>query len=89
MGATQLLINFVGCNATPAQIREQNRDVLDSTTRTYKITGTSESFGSYAHPVRWTMTAADVIVGGKEHYIENITAWSRSILESLRESGNL
>jgi hypothetical protein len=89
MGAMQLLNNFLGYNATPAQMRAQNRDLLNSAARTYKITGTAESFGRYAHPVRWTMTATDVITGGKDHYIENITAWARSILESLRESGNL
>jgi hypothetical protein len=35
------------------------------------------------------MTASDVIAGGMDRYVDNVTAWAGKILETLRSSGNL
>lgn len=87
--AKGMLVDFLERGVTPQQMRGKLRDAVDSGKRTHKITGTPESHGSYAHPVAWTMTAADVVAGGAEHYVENVEAWALSILDALRASGNL
>jgi hypothetical protein len=45
--------------------------------------------GAYTYPVTWTMTARDVVAGGIDQYIENVEAWSQSILKSLQATNNI
>ena len=78
-----LLSDFLERGITPEQARMPNRSVLNSSTRTWKITGTPASHGSYDNPMAWTMTAVDVIVGGKVNYCDNVKTWARSVLEAL------
>jgi hypothetical protein len=87
-GAQWQLITFVEQGATIQEMRQQIGKVVDSGGRKFKIKGTPESHGEYAHPVRWTMTVADVIAGGMDAYYNSVRAWARSILADLRESGN-
>lgn len=84
-----LLVDFVARGVTPQQVRQRDRDKVDSSKRAFKIKGTPESHGAYAHPVAWTMRAADVVAGGAEHYVENVRAWSQSVYDDLVRSGNL
>jgi hypothetical protein len=88
-GAKGLLVDFVERGLTPQQVRQRDRVKLDSGNRTYKIKATPESRGSYANPVPWTMTAADIVAGGVDRYCDNVRAWARSIYEALEASGNL
>ncbi len=88
-GAQQQLIDFLEGGVTPQRMRRQMRDKVDSGKRTYKIAGTPQHHGSYAHPVAWTLRAADVVAGGADHYVANVEAWARSILTALRLSDNL
>jgi hypothetical protein len=85
----RLLVDFLERGLTTEQVRERNRDRLDSGKRTFKIKGTPGSQGSYDHPVTWMMRAADVTAGGAAAYIGNVEAWARAVLVGLRESGNL
>jgi hypothetical protein len=87
--AKGLLIQFFEEGVTPQEVRKKNSAALDSGTRKFKIAGTPESYGKYAHPVQWTMTAADVVAGGMDNFYANVEKWADSILKSLRESGNL
>ena len=82
-----LLTDFVQNGLTTEGARSANRAVLDSGNRNIKITGTAEAFGAFAHPVKWSMTAADVVSNGKERYIESVQAWARTVLGSLSASG--
>jgi len=82
----RLLYDFIDGEKTPGEVRRQERTQVDSGKRFWKIKGTPESHGAYPHPVHWEMTARDVIVGGPENYEENVKAWARSLLKSLRES---
>jgi len=84
-----LLKEFVALGTSPAEIRQRSRDKVDSGKRNWKIKGTPAARGSYPHPVRWQMTAADVVRGGMENYIENVEAWARLVWEQLQTSGNL
>ena len=87
--AKGLLVDFVERGVTPQQARQQRRDQVDSGKRQFKIAGTPESHGSYDPPIRWMMTAADVVAGGTEHYVENVTAWAQSIYETLKAAHQL
>lgn len=87
--AKGLLVDFLERGLTPAQVRTRNRSRVDSGKRTFRITGTPEHHGAYTHPVAWTMTASDVVAGGLDTFVDNVRVWARSILDALRESGNL
>ncbi len=82
--AKGLLVDFVARGITPQQARQQRRDQVDSGQRTFKIVGTPELHGRYDPPVAWTLTTTDVIAGGTDHYVENVTAWAQSIYDSLQ-----
>lgn len=83
------LARFLEEGVTPQALRREMHPMMDSGKRNFKITGTPESHGAYAHPVVWTMTVHDVVQGGPDHYYANVRAWAESILQSLRASGNL
>ena len=84
--AKELLVEFLERGASPDDARRRNRARLDSGRRGWKITGTPESHGSYDPPVQWTMTAADVLAGGRDSYCESVKAWAKSILHALKGS---
>lgn len=79
-----LLEDFVVRGVTPAEVRQRDRDKVDSGKRDFKIAGRPGLQGAYPHPILWTMTAADVVAGGADNYIENVRAWARSVYESLK-----
>lgn len=82
--ARRLLVEFVEHKTSPAEVRQRNRDVADSSKRKWKITGTPTSHGAYDHAVVWTMTAADVVAGGSKNYCDNVRAWAQSIHATLK-----
>ncbi|GCE21585.1 DUF5946 family protein [Dictyobacter kobayashii] len=86
--AIQLLQKFVEQDVTPQGVRQENREVVNSNKRTWKITATPTSYGVYAHPVQWRMTAADVVAGGEDNYCESVRTWARLMNEDLKASGN-
>ena len=82
--ARRLLVEFVVHGRTPGEIRKRNRARLDSSQRNWKIKGTPASYGTYDPPIRWTMTAADVIAGGADSYCGNVRAWAQSLQTALK-----
>lgn len=84
-----LLVEFVQNGVSPPEMRRRQRDQVDSGNRKWNITGRPGSFGVYQHPVRWRMTAADVVAGGIDNYRENTRRWAQTILEDLRAAHNL
>jgi hypothetical protein len=84
-----MLVQFVEGDVTPQEMRKRNSKIVDSSVRKYKIAGTPESHGQYAHLVQWTITAADVVAAGMDRYYESVRAWAQSVLQALRDSGNL
>ena len=88
-GAIRLLDDFVGRGLTPEQVRKYNQVIVDSSQRTWKITGRPGSQGAYDRPVHWTMTAANGIENGIGDYCESVRAWARSMYESLKSAGLL
>jgi len=87
--AKWLLVKFLEHGTTPAEVRQRIRDRVNSSQRAWTITSRPDSHGSYAHPVSWTMTAASVVAGGAENYVDNVRAWAQSVYESLKSSENL
>jgi hypothetical protein len=87
--AERLLVLFLEEGLTPQQVRKRTGKAVDSGTRPYKIKGTPAAYGTYVHPIHWTMTVADVTGAGPENYYARVRAWADSVLKSLRESGNL
>jgi uncharacterized protein DUF5946 len=88
-GARQLLLDFLERGKTPQNVRAQNRGRLNSANRQWTIKGTPELHAYYVHPVRWTMTVADVVAGGPDDYCEHVRTWAASILAALKTSQNL
>ena len=88
-GAKRLLVDFLVRGITPEEVRRRDRAAMDSGKRKFKIKGIPASHGAYNHPVHWTMTAVDVTAGGMERYRDNVKAWARSVLETLKASGNM
>jgi hypothetical protein len=86
--ALYLLAEFLERGLTPAEVRKRSRARVDSSRRRWKIKGTSDSPGRYEQPIRWTMTAAEVVAAGSNRYCNQVKAWAQSILESLRASEN-
>ena len=88
-GAKHLLANFVEQGVAPAEARRRQRSTVDSGKRSWKITGTPTSYGTYFHPIHWPITVADVAADTVDHYSDKVQAWAHASLEALKASGNL
>lgn len=84
-----LLIAFVQDSVSTEEIRRRNKNRVDSGKRDWKIKATAVSKGAYANPVEWVMSAADVIAGGSDSYVENVRKWAQLALETLKASENI
>jgi hypothetical protein len=74
-----LLRQFLVENKSPATIRRQIRDTVDSGKRTF--TFTSKDGVPVIDKTTWTKTILDVRTENADVYCEDITAWARSVLE--------
>jgi hypothetical protein len=74
-----LLREFLIENKPPAYIRKQNRDLVDSGKRTFKIK--SKTGIPVINKTTWSKTILDVRAENAEIYCEDVTAWARSVLE--------
>lgn len=85
--AIHLLVDFLEGGVTPLQARQRNRWRVDSGRRDWKIKGGTAGPASYATPMRWEMTAVDVVQAGVEKYCEQVRLWARATLDALRLNG--
>lgn len=83
--AIKLLVDFIENDVKPQTVVKHERARVDSSRRIWKIKGTPASPGVYPRPVHWSMTAADVIAGGRNNYCENVNLWARSVLKAIKE----
>lgn len=79
----ELLKEFLVENKPPAFIRKQNKDLVDSGKRKFKITS-KDGLPKINHTT-WTKTILDVRMKNAEVYCEDVTAWARSVLEEAEE----
>ena len=84
-GARVLLIDFVARGLSPAEVRRRDGARMQSGRRDYRIKGTPERHGVYDPPVRWTMTARDVVAAGPDAYYASVRAWAKSVHAVLRD----
>ncbi len=74
-----LLREFLIDNKSPAFIRKQNKDIVDSGKRKFKIK--SRDGLPVINKSTWTKTILDVRMEKAEVYCADVTAWARSVLD--------
>ena len=74
-----LLREFLVENKPPAYIRQQNKDIVDSGKRKFKIK--SRDGKPVINKTAWRKTILDIRAENASVYREDITAWARSVLE--------
>ncbi len=75
----ELLREFLVENKPPAFIRKQNRDLVDSGKRTFKIK--SRDGKPVINKTSWSKTILDVRTENAEVYCVDVNAWAKSVLE--------
>ena len=82
-----LLREFLVENKPPAYIRKQNKDIVDSGKRKFKIK--SKTGIPVINKTNWTKTILDVRSENAEVYCDDINAWAMSVLEEaeIQERG--
>ena len=75
----ELLREFLIENKPPAFVRKQNKDLVDSGKRTFKIK--SRDGKPVISKTAWTKTILDVRTENAEVYCEDINAWAKAVLE--------
>lgn len=74
-----LLREFLVEKKPPAFIRKQNKDLVDSGKRTFKIKSTDGK--PVISKTSWTKTILDIRMENARDYCEDVTAWAKSVLE--------
>jgi hypothetical protein len=74
-----LLREFLVENKSPAFIRKQNKDLVDSGKRTFKFK--SKDGKPVIDKTTWKKTILDVHIENAQVYCEDVTAWAWSVLE--------
>ena len=74
----ELLREFLVENKPPAFIRKQNRDLVDSGKRTFKIK--SRDGKPVINKNSWSKTILDVRTENVEVYCTDVNSWARSVL---------
>ena len=77
-----LLHEFLVENKPPQFIRKQNRDLVDSGKRKFKIK--SKDGLPVINKSKWEKTILDVRTENAEVYCADITAWARAVLEDAK-----
>ena len=78
-----LLRVFLVENKPPAFIRKQNKDLVDSGKRKFKIT--SKDGLPVINKSTWAKTILDVRAENAEVYCVDVSAWARSVLEDAQK----
>ena len=78
-----LLKEFLVEKKTPATIRKQIKDTVDSGKRTFKFK--SKTGVPVIDKTTWQKTILDVRAENAEVYREDISAWARSVLEETEK----
>ena len=76
-----LLKEFLVENKSPAFIRKQNKDLVDSGKRKFKIA--SKDGRPVISKTTWTKTILDVQVDSAQVYCDDVIVWARSALKDV------
>jgi hypothetical protein len=77
-----LLKEFLLENKSPAFVRKQTEDLVDSGKRTFKIKSTDGV--PVINKATWKKTIMDIRMDNAENYCANVRAWARSVLEDAK-----
>lgn len=77
-----LLKEFLVENKPPAFIRKQNKALVESGKRTFKIKSTDGK--AVISKTTWMKTILDVRMEDAEDYRDDVTTWARSVLEDAQ-----
>ncbi|MBI5951536.1 MAG: hypothetical protein HY865_07745 [Chloroflexi bacterium] len=78
-----LLREFLVEDKPPQYVRRQNRDLVDSGKRKFKIS--SKDGLPVIQKSTWTMTILDVRAENADAYCEDVSAWARAVLEEAEQ----
>jgi hypothetical protein len=78
-----LLREFLVDNKPPEYIRKQNRDLVDSGKRKFKIS--SKDGLPVINKTTWVKTILDVRTENAEVYCEDVSMWARAVLEEAMD----
>ena len=79
----ELLKEFIVENKPPAFIRRQNKDLVDSGKRKFKITS-KDGLPKIARTT-WTQTILDIRIDNADAYCEDVTAWAKAVLADCQD----
>ena len=79
----ELLREFLVENKPPSYIRKQNKDLVDSGKRTFKIK--SRDGIPVIDKTTWARTILDVRPENADLYCKDITTWAKSVLEEAEK----
>jgi Family of unknown function (DUF5946) len=79
----RLLREFLIENKPPAEIRNQNKNNVDSGRRNWKIT--SNDGVAKINRTEWTKTILDVSLNNAEAYCADVTAWASAALQDSKD----
>ncbi|MGC1376464.1 MAG: DUF5946 family protein [Anaerolineales bacterium] len=79
----ELLREFLIDKKPPAFIRKQNRDLVDSGKRKFKIT--SKDGRPKINRTHWTKTVLDVRMENAETYCADVNAWAQAVLKDAEQ----
>ena len=82
LGERKLLQEFLVGNKLPAFIRKQNKDLVDSGKRTFKIK--SKNSQPVINKATWKKTILSIRMENAENYRKDVTVWARSVLEDIQ-----
>jgi hypothetical protein len=77
-----LLREFLVENKPPEFVRKQNKDLVDSGRRKFKIT--SKDGLPVIHKTTWTKTILDVRTENAEAYCADVSDWARAVLDEAQ-----
>jgi hypothetical protein len=81
----ELLKEFLVENKPPAFVRKQNKDLVDSGKRKFKIA--SKDGLPVISKTTWAKTILDVRTETAEVYCADVTGWARSVLDDAETAG--
>ena len=77
----ELLREFLVDNKPPAFIRKQNKDLVDSGKRAFKIK--SKDGAPVISKTAWKNTILDVRLENADDYCVDVTVWAKAVLEDV------
>lgn len=81
LATRDVLVQFLVKGATPAQVRQQNRMLVDSGHRRWKFKGGQPFTG--IDPSAWSLTIVDVRFTDAQTYCEDVARWAKEVLEKV------